>query len=195
MCSRDRLRRASSWSPLRRTALAAAEADPDRRIEPWSMDGARVGQKGRVGFRWWAGGERPRGLRQPGCEWVHLFGAVRPATGDGFAPVLPEVSVVAMQAFLDRFAAGLAEGVLAVLVLHQPGWHGSRRLVFPPDVTLVSPPPYAPEFEPVGRVWLSLRERFLAHRLFDGYRVVVAACCGAWRALTPERLRSLSAYP
>ena len=55
-------------------------------------------------------GERPRGLRQLGYEWAHLFGAVRPATGDGFALVLPEVSVVAMQAFLDRFAAGLAEG-------------------------------------------------------------------------------------
>jgi hypothetical protein len=124
---------------------AAAEANPDRRIELWFMDEARVGQKGRVGFRWWARGERPRGLRQLGYEWAHLFGAVRPATGDGFALVLPEVSVVAMQAFLDRFAAGLAEGAHAVLVLDQAGWHGSRRLVVPSNVTLVPLPPYAPE--------------------------------------------------
>ncbi|CAA9273297.1 MAG: Transposase and inactivated derivative [uncultured Acetobacteraceae bacterium] len=174
---------------------AAAEANPDRRIELWFMDEARVGQKGRVGFRWWARGERPRGLRQLGYEWAHLFGAVRPATGDGFALVLPEVSVVAMQAFLDRFAAGLAEGAHAVLVLDQAGWHGSRRLVVPPNVTLVPLPPYAPELNPVERVWLFLRERFLSHRLLDGYDAIVAACCEAWNALTPERLRSLCAYP
>ena len=92
---------------------AAAEGNPDRRIELWFMDEARVGQKGRVGFRWWARGERPRGLRQLGYEWAHLFGAVRPATGDGFALVLPEVSAAAMQAFLDCFATGLADGARA----------------------------------------------------------------------------------
>ena len=68
------------------------------------MDEARVGAKGRTGHRWWVRGERPRGLRQQGYEWAHLFGAVRPATGEGFALVLPEVSTAAMQAFLDRLA-------------------------------------------------------------------------------------------
>ena len=100
-----------------------------------------------------------------------------------------------MQAFVVRFAAGLAEGAHAVLVFDQAGWHGSRRLVVPPDVTLVRLPPYAPELNPVERVWLFLCERFLSHRLLDGYDAVVATCCEAWRALTPERLRSLCAHP
>jgi hypothetical protein len=47
----------------------------------------------------------------------------------------------------------------------------------------------------VERVWLFLRERFLSHRVLDGYDGVVRACCEAWNALTPERLRSLAAYP
>lgn len=42
--------------------------------------------------------------RLHGDEWAHLFGAVRPTTGDGFALVLPEVSTAAMQVFLDHFA-------------------------------------------------------------------------------------------
>ena len=174
---------------------AAAEGNPDRRVELRFMDEARVGQKGRVGFRWWVRGERPRGLRQIGYEWGHLFGAVRPATGHGFALVLPEVSVVAMQAFLDRFAAAVAGDAHAVLVLDQAGWHGSHRLVVPPNATLVPLPPYAPELNPVERVWLFLRERFLSHRLLDGYDAVVETCCDAWNALTPERIRSLTAYP
>jgi hypothetical protein len=155
-----------------------------------------MGLKGRTGHRWWVRGERPRGLRQQGYGWAHLSGAVlRPATGDGSALVLPEVSTAAMQAFLDRFAATPAEGVHAATVLDRAGWHGSRGLVVPPDVTLVPPPPHAPELNPVERVRLFLRERFLSHRPLDGHDAIVAASCEAWNALTPERLRSLTAYP
>ena len=100
-----------------------------------------------------------------------------------------------MQEFLDGFAASLAADAHAVLVLDQAGWHGSRSLVVPTNVTLVPLPPYAPELNPVERVWLFLRERFLSHRLLDGYEAIVEACCEAWNALTPERLRSLTAYP
>jgi transposase len=172
-----------------------AEAHPDKRIELWFEDECRVGAKGRTGHRWWVRGERPRGLHQQGYEWAHLFGAVRPATGDGFALVLPEVSTVAMQVFLDRFAATLQRDAHAVLVLDQAGWHGSRALALPSTITLVPLPPYAPELNPVERVWLHLRERQFSHRLLDGYDAIVDACCEAWNALTPDRLRSLTAYP
>ncbi len=40
-----------------------------------------------------------------------------------------------------------------------------------------------------------LRGRFLSHRVPDGYEAIVEACCDAWNALTPERIRSLCAYP
>jgi hypothetical protein len=183
--------------PGRPPALTDAEAHPGKRIEVWFEDGCRIGEKGRTGHRWWVRGERPRGPRQIGYEWAFLFGAVRPATGQGFALAPPEVSTAATRAFLDGFAAGLAAGAHAVLVLvlDQAGWHGARGLVVPTNVILVPPPPYAPEFNPVERVWLFLRERFLFHRVLDGYGAVVEACCEAWNALTPERLRSLCAYP
>ena len=174
---------------------AVAEAHPDERIEVWFEDEMRVGLKGRTGHRWWVRGERPRGLRQQGYEWAHLFGAVRPATGEGFALVLPEVSTAAMQVFLDRFAATLASGVHVALVLDRAGWHGARHLAVPPNITFVPLPPYSPELNPVERLWLYLRERFLSHRLLDGYDAIVDACCEAWNALTPERLRSLCGYP
>ena len=38
-------------------------------------------------------------------------------------------------------------------------------------------------------------ERLLSHCLLDGYDAIVEACCEAWNALTPDRLRSLTAYP
>jgi hypothetical protein len=140
-------------------------------------------------------GERPRGLRQQGYEWAHLFGAVRPATGEGFALVLPEVSTAAMQVFLDHFATTIAPDAQVALVLDGAGWHGARDLVVPPNISPIPLPPYAPELNPVERVWLHLRERLLSHRLLDGYDAILDACCEAWNALTPERIRSLTAFP
>ena len=63
---------------------------------------------------------------------------------------------------LAEFAAGLPEDVHAVLVLDGAGWHDARALAIPPNITLVPLPPYSPELNPVERVWLYLRERFLA---------------------------------
>ena len=109
------------------------------------MDEARFGRKGRVRHRWFTRGERPPGLCDQRYTWTHLFAAVRPATGDGFALVLPQVSTAAMNEFLARFAATLAEDGHAVLVLDRAGWHTARKLVVPSDITLVWLPPYSPQ--------------------------------------------------
>jgi hypothetical protein len=77
--------------------------------------------------------------------WAHLFAAVRPATGEAFALVLPEVSTTAMNAFLARFAATLANDEHAVMVLDRAGWHTAKRLVVPGNITLVWLPPYSPQ--------------------------------------------------
>lgn len=120
---------------------------------------------------------------------------MRPATGQGFALVLPEVSTTAMQAFLDGFSKTLAADEHAVMVVDQAGWHTAGTLAVPDNVTLVLLPPYSPELNPVERVWLFLRERHLSHRLLAGYDAIVDALCKAWNQLTPERLNTLTSYP
>ena len=87
--------------------------------------------------------------------------------------------------------------VLDLLVLDRAGWHGAKALAVPPNVTLVPLPPYSPELNPVERVWLYLRERFLSLRVFADYRAIVDACCDAWNRLVadPGRLRSLCDQP
>ena len=47
------------------------------------------------------------------------------------------------------------------------GWHDERALTVPDNVTLALLPPYSPELNPVERVWLYLRERFLSLRVLD----------------------------
>jgi transposase len=159
------------------------------------MDEARFGQKGRVCHRWFTRGQRPPGLCDQRYSWTHLFAAVRPASGEGVALVLPEVSAKAMNEFLAQFAATLARDEHAVLVLDRAGWHRAKALVIPSNVTLIWLPPYSPQLNPVERVWLFLRERHLSHRLLNTYEAVVEALCRAWNALTAERIQSLTSYP
>ncbi len=49
---------------------------------------------------------------------------------------------------------------------------------------------------PVKRVWLYLRERFLSHRLFADLGAVIDGCCDAWNRLLDEqgRIASLPDY-
>jgi transposase len=102
-----------------------------------------------------------------------------------------------MNLFLAAFAADLPEDVHAALVLDGAGWHGARGLVAPASVTLVPLPPYSPESDPVERVWLYLRERFLSLRVVADYRAILDACCDAWKRLVaePGRPRSLCDQP
>ena len=100
--------------------------------------------------------------------------------------VLPSVSIAAMSTFLAEFAATIPADTHVVMVLDQAGWHGARALVVPPNLTLVPLPPYLPELNPVERLWLYLRQRYLSHRLLDDYEAVIDACCHAWTALAQE---------
>jgi hypothetical protein len=172
-----------------------AAEHPGRRLTLWFQDEMRFGQKGRVCRRWFTRGQRPPGLCDQRYTWAHLFAAVRPATGESFALVLPRVSTAAMQAFLDRFSAALAPDEHAAMAVDGAGWHVAHALRIPDNVTLVLLPPYSPELNPVERVWLFLRERHLSHRLLAGYDAIVDALCTAWNTLTPDRLLSLTRYP
>ena len=140
---------------------------------------------------------RPPGLADKRFESLYLFAACRPGTDEAFALALPEATTRTMSLFLTAFAEQLAPGTHAVLLLDRAGWHGARRLTVPENITLLPLPAYSPELNPVERVWLYLRERFLSHRVLADYEAVLDAACGAWNAMAGEtgRLASLTAYP
>ncbi len=142
-------------------------------------------------------GQRPLGQCDRRFTSTYLYAAVCPATGASFALVMPSVNTAAMSRFLEDFSATLPPDVHALLTLDQAGWHGANDLVVPSNITLVPLPPYSPELNPVERVWLYLRQRFLSHRLLADYRAIVEACCEAWNAMADDiaAMRSLAGYP
>ena len=124
----------------------------------------------------------------------------QPIRGQGERQIMncaQHADTAAMQLFLDKFSETIAEDEHAVMILDQAGWHGANDLAVPANITLVPLPPYSPELNPVERVWLYLKERFLSHRLLDDYDAIVEATCNAWNRLTAEigRIKTLCSYP
>lgn len=87
--------------------------------------------------------------------------------------------------------------VIAALVMDQAGWHKAKKLVVPGNIAILFLPPYSPELNPIENLWHCLRSHFLGNRVDDDYDHLLKAGAGAWRRLTPERLRSVcrSDYP
>ena len=161
------------------------------------QDEARIGQKGRTCRVWWTRGQRPPGIADNRFTFAYIFACIEPGADTAFALVMPEVNTAAMQQFLDRFAATIGDDEHVAMILDQAGWHGARALNVPANITLVPLPPYSPELNPVERIWLHLKARFLSHRLLNDYDAIVDAACTAWNRLCAEtgRITSLASYP
>jgi hypothetical protein len=140
---------------------------------------------------------RPPGVVDQRYTSLYLFAASRPGTDEAFALALPRADAGTMDIFLSQFSRQLAPDVHAVLLLDQAGWHDGRALRVPGNVTLLPLPSASPQLNPVERIWLYLRERYLSHRVLDDYGAVLDAACQAWNRLLTEkgRLQTLTAYP
>lgn len=102
-----------------------------------------------------------------------------------------------MDLFLAEVGRRPPERTHAVLVLDQAGWHTSRRLDVPANLTLTHLPPYSPELNPVEKLWQYVRERFFSHRILPSLAAAIDAARDAWNRLVtePGRVRSLTAFP
>ena len=146
----------------------------------WFQDEARVGQQGTLTRIWAERGTRPRAPRDTRYKWAYIFGAVCPERGATAALVMPHADTEAMNAHLVEISKTVAEGAHALLVLDGAGWHGSKALCIPENITLLLLPPYAPELNPIENVWAYLRANRLAISVFETCDEIVTQCCDAW---------------
>jgi hypothetical protein len=168
-------------------------AHPGKRIELWSQDEARIGQKNKLTRRWARRGTRPRAPHDQRTAWAYIFGAICPAEGKGTGIVMPFCDTPAMQAHLAEISATVASDAHAILILDKAGWHLARALVVPGNITILPLPPRSPELNPVENIWQFMRDNWLSNRVYKGYDDIVAHCCAAWNDLIdqPWRIRSI----
>jgi len=156
------------------------------------QDEARIGQKNGITRRWARRGTRPVASKDQRTKSVYLFGAVCPAEGKGAGLVLPWCNTDAMSAHLAEISLHVAPDAHAVVILDQAGWHRSRSLKVPANITLMPLPPKAPELNPVENIWQFLRQNWLSNRIFKGYDDILEHCCRAWNRLIHQPWRIMT---
>ncbi len=145
--------------------------------------------------RWCPYGERPEWIYEDNYEWLWVYVAVEPATGNSFCLYLPRVDSECLQIFAHRFGEYVA-GKRVGLVMDGSGAHRSTRVVWPAQVLTVSLPPYSPELNPVELVFRHLRAA-LSNQVFEDLNELESAISQALKHFWqhPEALRSLTGYP
>jgi len=162
-------------------------------VEIWFQDEHRIGQQGSLTRIWARKGTRPRVPRQQQFISAYVFGAVCPEKDKGAAVIMPQANTLSMQIHLDEIGQQIEKGKHAVVVLDKAGWHTSKNLRIPKNISLLSLPPYSPEINPQEQVGRQMKHNDLANRNFSNYKDIVEACSQAWMKVinTPGTISSL----
>ena len=146
----------------------------------------RVGQKNGLVYQWAKKGTRPRQPKDQRYANAYVFGAICPARDTGTAMVLPFANSEAMQHHLNAISRCVTIGAHAVLTLDKAGWHTTRKLEVPSNLSLLHLPSASPELNPTENIWQYLRQSYLSNRVFRDYDAVVEASSSAWNKLIAE---------
>ena len=130
-------------------------------------------------------------------ESLWAFTAACPATGQAVGLIAPRADTGATNAFLELMSTSLEPGVHAVLIWDNAGFHTSKSLVVPANITLLALPPYSPELNPVEDLWHYLRSHHWSNRWYADYEAIQDAAVEGWRAvcMDRERIKSICAVP
>jgi transposase len=142
---------------------------------------------------WARRGSRPRAVKQTGYEWLYVLAGVCPCTGQTVGLLSPYVDTEIMNIFLQQFSAQLSDNVHAVLVWDQAGFHKSKELRIPENITIIELPAYSPELNPVENLWQYFRSHYWASRSYNTYDDLRVTACDTWQmvCLNCELIRSI----
>jgi hypothetical protein len=157
------------------------QGHPDKEVELWCEDEARLGLKPVVRRVWALKGTRPPSNGRHQFESLFVYGFAHPGSGRSRFLILPKANAECMGQALADFAAWADpdERKVLVVVLDGSGGHTAKGLRVPPNVVLHRQPSCTPELQPAEHLWPLVREG-LANRVFndlDGLNAALTTRC------------------
>lgn len=164
-------------------------------MEVWLQDEMRFGQQGTKTTVWGLTGSRPQAVRQTAYEWCYVFGAVNPLTGNSSALVGPSVNTELMNQHLRFISEEAGANSHVVLVVDGAGWHRSKTLEVPENLTLLPLPPYSPQLNAIEKLWGFMRSHYLSNRQYRDYDHLFTMACDTCREVDEQRIKSVCRTP
>jgi DDE superfamily endonuclease len=91
-------------------------------------------------------------------EYVYAFTAACPQTGETFSIISPFCNTEAMNVLLKETSAYYKDYRI-IMVMDSAGWHTTKKLELPENITILTLPPYSPQLNPVEHIWDYIREQ------------------------------------
>jgi len=105
----------------------------------------------------------------------------------------PYIDARIVNIFLRQFGKQLPDDVHAVLIWDQAGFHKSKELLVPGNISIIELPAYSPELNPVENLWQYFRSHYWSNRSYNGYDDLRGSAVEAWQkaALDGELIKSV----
>ena len=139
---------------------------------------------------------RPLVARQVVREYVYVYSAVVPATGQLTSLLLPRADTAMMNLFLAHVAHEFADSFI-VMQMDRAGWHDTSELVIPENIRIIHQPAYSPELNPVEHIWDHLRETYFHNWAAPTLQDVIEVLITGLHALAADVpfLQSMTNFP
>ena len=92
-----------------------------------------------------------------------------------------------MNLHLEVISMAVEPAAHAVVLVDGAGYHRSRRLRVPSNITLIRLPRYAPELNSAENIWEYLRQNKLSNTVYASYDDILDKACDAWRFFDSDK--------
>jgi transposase len=130
-------------------------------------------------------------LSHGGFKNAYIFGSVNPVSGQYVGTIFSSCSTEEMNIHLKMLSANLNENVHAVLILDKAGWLRAKDLNIPRNISLFHLPPYSPELNPIERLWLWLKNKYLSNKIFKDVEELLNSGRNAWQLLNEDLIKTI----
>jgi len=126
-------------------------------------------------------------------EYVYLYKAVNPITGESYCLEFPQVNTKTMNKFLKKMGEEYKDKQI-VLIMDNASFHKSKSLKIPENIAIKYLPPYSPQLNPVERVFQEIRKH-MKNLVFDKMEKLKEKISEVLNTFTEKKLKSLCFYP
>jgi len=176
----DRSKQAAFVENLPEQLALIAAQHPTKRLRLFFQDEARFGQQGTTTNVWARTGSRPEVVRQTAYKYLWVSAAVCPETGWAAGLISSHLDTDNVNAFLRQLSARVGPDEHIVMLWDGAGFHRSKDLVMPANITPIQLPAYSPELNPIENLWHYLKSHHWSNRAYPGYQELEDAVMQAW---------------
>lgn len=125
-----------------------------------------------------------------GFKNTYLYSAVELGTGSHFTLEIPFVNADCLNVFLKEFHQQFPNDEI-LLVMDGAGWHKAKLLDIPHGIEIVYLPPYAPELNPVERLWEHLKNHTIRNKIYFSLSAAMNAVAAFLNSLSSHDIKTL----